>query len=326
MSVATPQDLLNAALAGTLDVDASGVTDDEQATETTNQAEATEPEKQEAAEGEYPEGTPIASKSGGYTIPFEKLAEARTKATTLEAENAQLRAQLDQLNTQQAANLAQAQDQAQARADAGQGQSQADVNLAIAEKAIELGADVADFGDFSEEGIAQGVSKLLTTGLSQTREALKAELMAEMSKELAPLREQREKAATDAYFQPILAAHPDAVELVQSAEFAQWKESLPAFTRKGVEAALNGEGTADVIEVFDAFKAGTGRQTAPKESAAPEVTRRAPYSLSEVAGNQHMDASQQLIQAAENGNANSLMNSMLSMTPEQIDAVVNRIR
>jgi hypothetical protein len=39
-----------------------------------------------------------------------------------------------------------------------------------------------------------------------------------------------------------------------------------------------------------------------------------------------MDASQQLIQAAENGNANSLMNSMLSMTPEQIDAVVNRIR
>ena len=325
----SPADMLAAAMNGTLESADAPTVDEQAAAQTEKDVQASNTDK------DYPEGTPISSKSGGYTIPFTELETSRDKAKTeraareaAEAENASLKAQLAELSTRQQANLAQAQDDAQARAEAGKQQTQADANLAIAEEAIALGVDVDVFGDFSEAAIAKGNASLV----SQMGGKVMAEvdrrfdlLKQEMAGEIAPLREQRKQSEDASHYQSILDKHPDGIELVQSAEFDAWKKAQPAYAQPGIEAALTDGAPEAVIQVFDAFKAATGRNKADAAQRAPEVSRRAPLSLSEVPGGQHTDTSQQLLNAAGNGNTASLLKQVMAMNPEQIDAVMNRI-
>lgn len=282
--------------------------------------------QQEQKTGDEPAGAPIASKSGAYTIPYEKLAEARDRAKTLEGENETLRAQLAELTAKQQANLASAESSAQARADAGAAQTQADQNLNTAKAAMEQGVDASLFGDFSEEGIAKGIATLM----GSLREELRAELREEAARELKPLKEREAKEAVDGHYGAIYAKHPDANEIVQSVEFNTWVKSLPSFQRNAVAAVLDTEqgGTAEqVIEVFDTFKAQTGKASAPAaqdKGKAPEVQRRVPNSLSEMAGEQHQDIAQQVMASAGTDNA-ALLERMQDMTPEQIERVMNAI-
>lgn len=282
--------------------------------------------QQEQKTGDEPAGAPIASKSGAYTIPYEKLAEARDRAKTLEGENETLRAQLAELTAKQQANLASAESSAQARADAGAAQTQADQNLNTAKAAMEQGVDPSLFGDFSEEGIAKGIATLM----GSLREELRAELREEAARELKPLKEREAKEAADGHYGAIYAKHPDANEIVQSVEFNAWVKSLPSFQRNAVAAVFDTEqgGTAEqVIEVFDTFKAQTGKASAPAaqdKGKAPEVQRRVPNSLSEMAGEQHQDIAQQVMASAGTDNA-ALLERMQDMTPEQIERVMNAI-
>lgn len=282
--------------------------------------------QQEQKTGDEPAGAPIASKSGAYTIPYEKLAEARDRAKTLEGENETLRAQLAELTAKQQANLASAESSAQARADAGAAQTQADQNLNTAKAAMEQGVDASIFGDFSEEGIAKGIATLV----GSMREELRAELREEAARELKPLKEREAKEAVDGHYGAIYAKHPDANEIAQSAEFAAWHKSLPSYARAAVNAVLDPKtgGTAEeVIEVFDTFKAQTGKASAPAaqdKGKAPEVQRRVPNSLSEMAGEQHQDIAQQVMASAGTDNA-ALLERMQDMTPEQIERVMNAI-
>ena len=290
--------------------------------------------QQEQKTGDEPAGAPIASKSGAYTIPYEKLAEARDRAKTLEGENETLRAQLAELTAKQQANLASAESSAQARADAGAAQTQADQNLNTAKAAMEQGVDASLFGDFSEEGIAKGIATLAVSMReelrAELREELRAELREETARELKPLKEREAKEAADGHYGAIYAKHPDANEIVQSSQFAAWHASLPGFQRAAVDAVLNPEtgGTAaEVIEVFDTFKAQTGKASAPAaqdKGKAPEVQRRVPNSLSEMAGEQHQDIAQQVMASAGTDNA-ALLERMQDMTPEQIERVMNAI-
>lgn len=82
-----------------------------------------------------------------------------------------------------------------------------------------------------------------------------------------------------------------------------------------------------MIEVFDTFKAQTGKASAPAaqdKGKAPEVQRRVPNSLSEMAGEQHQDIAQQVMASAGTDNA-ALLERMQDMTPEQIERVMNAI-
>lgn len=323
-----PAAMLEAALNGTLSLDGEG-TAQEPSGEKANDENTQDQEAQGAADDksaqtgqpstdDEPEGAPIASKSGAYTIPFEKLQQARDKAAALATENENLKQQLAALSANQQANLAAAQEQAQARADAGQWQTQADQNLQVAQAAIESGVDTSIFGDFTEEDLAKGI-KILQ---DQAREQLRAELRQEIAKELAPLREQRVKSAQDEHYGAIYAKHADADDIPESAEFQQWRNSLPSFMRAGVETALTQGSAQQVIEVFDSFKAQTGKQ-APTPRQQMEVERRVPASLSEMAGAPPSDKAQQTLQMADNPSA--LLENMMSMTPEQIEAVMNRV-
>ncbi|AFU45459.1 hypothetical protein C380_08785 [Acidovorax sp. KKS102] len=339
----TPAELLEKALNGeSLDDDHA----DEATKTTTTQEEPTDNNTDDAAdaakagadeqgkttggagttEDDEPKGAPIASKSGAYTIPYEKLEQARDRAKTLEGENESLRAQLAELNAKQQANLEQAEDKAQARADAGKAQTQADQNLEAAKKAMGQGVDASLFGDFSEEGIAKGIAALM----ERTREELRAELREEAARELKPLKDREAQEVKDSHYGAIFEKHPDANEIVQSSQFAAWHASLPGFQRAAVDAVLNPEtgGTAaEVIEVFDTFKAQTGKAAAPAaqdKGKAPEVQRRVPHSLSEIAGEQHQDIAQQVM-ASAGTDPNALIERMQDMSPEQIERVMNAV-
>lgn len=325
-----PAAMLEAALNGTLSLDGESTgqvpsgenANDENTLDQVAQGAADDTgtkNGQPSIDDEPPEGAPIASKSGAYTIPFEKLQQARDRAATLATENEDLKRQLAALSANQQANLAAAQEQAQARADAGEGQTQADRNLQAAQAALESGVvDTSIFGNFTEEDLAKGI-KILQ---DQAREQLRAELKQELDKELAPLRQQRVKSAEEAHYGAIYAKHADADDIPESAQFQQWANALPSFMRAGVQNALANGTAQQVIEVFDSFKAQTGIKT-PAARQPMDIERRVPASLSEMAGAPPMDKAQQTLQMADNPGA--LLENMMSMTPEQIEAVMNRV-
>ena len=314
----TPQELLAAAEAGTLDMDS----DEPQIKEPAPQQQDAAPT--EAEQDQAPEGAevvaPIASKSGAYTIPYEQLAKAREQAKAFAAEAEMLRAQLAELSATQAANLAQAQAQAQDRADAGQAATQQDANLAAAKQAVADGVDPAIFGDFSEEGIAKGVQALVEQGVQRA---------------IAPLLQERQVAAqqsaTAAHYEAIYAAHPDADELAQSGEFAAWRESLPAFARGAVDQALTQGDAASVVDVFSTFKASANSSSPTPEGsrvrqalAAAKAQPQVPTSLSEIGGQAASSSTAEQV-AALAANPDALLARMSDMTPAQLEKLMNSV-
>lgn len=315
MTTMTSEQLLEAALDGKLDMDSGAIgegdtTGDEDQSTLTQQP----PANTATQTDDEPVGAPIASKSGGYTIAYEKLSEARTQRDQFKAEAEALRAQLESLSAAQQANLAQAQQDATNRAQAGNAPTEADQNLQLAQGAIGQGVDVSIFGDFSEEALAAGIVKLQ----QQTRD----ELMSEIRKEFAPIRQKEEQSAADAHLSAIFTRHPDATEVAESTEFQVWRESLPTFARAGVENALKQGTTEQVIEVFDSFKARGGQPTTQRQFV-PEVQRRIPASLSEISGAAPVDEVAQVLHSASNPQA--LLDRMDSMTPEQRESLMSRI-
>lgn len=321
------QQLLAAAFDGTLDLDAdasgSSVVEGAAPAAEATTAESTQtaaPAVAATAQDE-PEGAPIASKSGGYTIPYEKLTEARTARDSAIAERDQLRAQLEQLTAAQAANMQQAQVDAQARADAGQEPTQADQNLAAAQALVAGGADVSLFGDFSEEALAQGIEKLVT---------------ARVEAALAPQREAqaREQAQTaeQAHVQAILGAHKDAFEVAESKEFAAWKAGQPGFMQAAIDRTLNAGTAQDVIDLLGQFKqayAGGATYSDPTAAAVAKAMAEAksapPVSLSSLPGAAPAGTTEADRAVALADDPAALLEYMSSLPPERQTQLMNSV-
>lgn len=317
----TAAELLESALDGTLQDDDAPTEQPDVSTNDVPAAASTERQTdQQAGDTETEvEGAPVLSKSGAYTIPYEKLAEARNERNALRDRVAELEQQLAGLNSHQQQNLATAQADAQDRAAAGQAQTAADTNLAAATQAMAEGVDLSIFGDFSEEDLAKGVAELNRRSMAQVEQRL----MAALDDRLAPLRAQEAKTATTAHYETIYAAHKDADEIVESAEFAAWRDNLPAFAKAGVEHAMTKGSAQEVIEVFNAFRETKPQQPNTARTAPEAPARRVPNSLSDVPGAAPMDKTQQILAAA--GNAEALLDSMDSLTPEQRDALLDNL-
>lgn len=328
----TAQQLLDAAFAGTLDLDADASQPKTDAP--ANDGTAAQPETTNrdtaapaAATQEDEKPAPIASKSGEYTIPYEKLTQARQERDSVKAENEQLKAQLQQLTAAQAQNLSAAQDQAQARADAGHAPTQADQNLAMAQAAAAAGVDVSLFGDFSEEAIARGVAQLADERAASTEAKLEAKFEAKLAAALAPFQQREAKQQVDAHMGAIYAAHPDADEVFESAEFKRWMGEQPAFARVGIEHALTNGAAKDVIDVFSTFKAATG-----KGDPADAVTRalekaqaQPPTSLSDLPGAAASGATEAERVTAMASNPAALLDYMAGLSPEKQNRLMNSV-
>ena len=321
------QQLLDAAFAGTLNLDADAnqakapaATDSEAgipANTTTEQAAGA----QATQDDEKP--APIASKSGEYTIPYEKLTSARTERDQYKAEAAQLREQLASLTAAQASNFAAAQQQAQTRADAGQAPTQADSNLALAQAAAAQGVDVAIFGDFSEEGIANGVAQLV----AQMEARANARVEEKLNAALAPLREREAQSAVNAHQQAIYGAHPDADEVYESSEFKAWMGSQPSYARAAIEYTLANGTAQQVVEVFSTFKGATGKGT-PADAvskALAKAQQQPPMSLSELPGASASGNGDAERVAALAGDPAALLDFMTGLSPEKQTRLMNSV-
>jgi len=264
----------------------------------------------------------ILAKDGKHTISYDKLVQARETARAAQTEAQTLATQL-QAAQQQLADL---QAQAQARADAGQAPTAADNQVAAAQAAIDAGADPALFGDFSEEALAKGITKLVEQQVTAR--------MAAVDAKLKPIEQQAATDATTAHFNAIYSAHPDADSIVESQEFAVWKGAQPAVVRAALDQALEKGSSTDVIEVFSAFKKASGQatnnpaatagQVSPAEAAKAAIAKAAapiPASLTDIPGGRV--AGTNVLEAMNDMSGRELLGAMSTMTPEQIEAYLN---
>ena len=262
----------------------------------------------------------ILAKDGKHTISYDKLVQARESERTARAESEQLRAHVAEAERK----LADLQAQAQARANAGQAPTATDNQAAAAQAAIDAGANPELFGDFSPEAMAKGVAALVDQQVAARMAAIDAKLQ--------PLQKQAATDATADHFNAIYSAHPDADSIAESQEFAVWKSSQPAIVRAALDRAMTEGGSADVIEVFGAFKAATSQSAPPTPAAtqkAPspaeaaraaiaKVAAQPPASLSDIPGGRV--AGTNAMEAMSDMNGIELMDAMQNMSRDQIEA------
>lgn len=279
-----------------------------------------------AGEGGEPDpaNTVLLAKDGIHTIGYEKLVEAREDGkrwkAQAEASQLQLQTQAQQLQTLQA--------EAKARADAGLAPTVTDNQAAVAQAAIEQGADASLFGDFSEEALAKGIEKLVAAQVA-------AKVDEHVSKALKPIQEKQAVDSTEAHYGAIYTAHPDADSIVESKELADWIDKQPSFVRGAFSSVLEKGTTEQVIEMLDQFKLANGKTTAATTETSAESVKAAakaalakantpiPVSLSDFpSGRAGSGATREEAMADMQGN--ELVDAMHDWSPEQIETYLSR--
>ena len=295
--------------------DATTVTDDA-ATDGDNKAKpdaaATGDGASATTEAGEPANAVVMARDGKHTIPYETLVKHREGAQHWKAQAEAAQQQLAEL-----------QAQAQARADAGTAPTKTDNMVATAEAAIEAGADVGIFGDFSEEALAKGIATLV-----------EQQVQARVSAALEPLTTKQAKDAAAAHYDAIYSKHPDADSIAQSAEFAAWVNAQPSAVRNaywGLFDPHTGGTAEEIVEVFDAFKAvgtpnpNTTAAADPKAAASAAVAAaRAtpPASLASIPG-ARVEGASELDRAADMSGPD-MLEATKNMSPAQIEAWLDR--
>jgi len=296
--------------------DATTEQDDAAANDGDNKAKpdaaATGKEAGTTTEAEDPAQTVVMARDGKHTIPYETLVKHREGEQHWKAQAEAAQQQLAEL-----------QAQAQARADAGTAPTKTDNMVATAEAAIEAGADVGIFGDFSEEALAKGIATLVAQ-----------QVQARVSAALEPLATKQAKDAAAAHYDAIYSKHPDADSIAQSNEFAAWVNAQPSAVRNaywGLFDAKTGGTAQEIVEVFDAFKAAstpnpnTPAAADPKAAASAAVSAAKatpPASLSSIPGARVEGAS--LLDRTAGMSGPEQLAAIEDMSPAQIEAWLDR--
>lgn len=296
--------------------DAATVTDDAATTDGDNKAKpdaaATGEDAGTTTEAGDPANAVVLARDGKHTIPYETLVKHREGEQHWKAQAEAAQQQLAEL-----------QAQAQARADAGTAPTKTDNMLATAEAAIESGADVGIFGDFSEEALAKGIATLV-----------EQQVQARVSAALEPLATKQAKDAAAAHYDAIYSKHPDADSIAQSNEFAAWVNAQPSAVRNaywGLFDAKTGGTAEEIVEVFDAFKAVStpnpntpaAADTKAAASAAVAAARATPpASLSSIPG-ARVEGASELDRAADMSGPD-MLEATKNMSPAQIEAWLDR--
>ncbi len=261
------------------------------------------------------ENTVIMAKDGKHTIPFEKLTEARN------AEK-QWREQAEQAQRQ----LTELQQSAAARQDQGSEPTITDNQVAIAQAAIDDGANPDLFGDFSEEALATGIKALIEQQVS-------ARVDARMNEALKPFQQKEADTAEQIHYNAIYGKHPDADSIMESKELQDWIQAQPSFISVSINDVLKNGTAQQVVEVFDQFKSTTGstqgandaanNTKALAQAAIANTKAQVPTSLTDFpAGRPGAGASKHESMAVMN--SQDLSETMQNMTPEQIEQFLNR--
>nr|WP_314711156.1 hypothetical protein [uncultured Comamonas sp.] len=306
---------------------ATTVTDDAAAIDGDDKAKAnaaaTNQDASTAAEAEDPAKSVVLARDGKHTIPYDTLVKHREGEQHWKAQAEAAQQQLAEL-----------QAQAQARADVGAAPTKTDQMVATAEAAIEAGADVELFGDFSEKDLVKGIAAYSKQLIQAERESIKAEVRAELAKELEPFKQERAKTVADAHYDAIYTKHPDADSIAQSTEFKAWVDAQPSAVRNaywGLFDAKTGGTAEEIVEVFDAFKGASTPKTTTTAAADPKAAASAavaaakatpPASLSSIPG-ARVEGASELDRAADMSGPD-MLEATKNMSPAQIEAWLDR--
>lgn len=311
--VLSPEDataLLDKAMNGeTIDFDelAQDASDTKPAMESSEPPTTTESKDSQATDEQLnADNAVIMAKDGKHTIPFEKLQQAREAERLALQQAQQANAELEKLRAQ----LAQGNTAAQ--------QAKVDNQIDIAQKAIDNGVDPSIFGDFDEEGLANGIQTLV-----------QQQVEARIKQALEPIAQKQQIDETQQHYAAILQAHPDIESVAESKEFESWVNGQPSYAQQAINGVLQQGTTQQVIELFDQFKAANAPAQQPNpanikqaakaklDSAQPVI----PASLSDIAGGQaHTSPDEQLA----NLSGADMLAAMEKMSPEQIERILNK--
>ena len=272
-------------------------------------------DKQPAEDELNADNAVILAKDGKHTIGFDKLVEARQTAQQYKMQAEAAQAELQRLQ-QEASN----------RAAAGIQPTPVDTQVVAAAAAIEAGADPALFGDFSEEQLSSGILKLVNSKVSEV-------VGAALAQSLEPIQRKHQDDAANAHYNAIYAAHPDADSMAESQELADWIAKQPSFVQDGYKAVLDSGTTNQVIELFDRFKAENNTTNNSAQPSQDDVKAKAkaivasatsapPVSLSDIPGG--TPTGKTLEEALGDMSGPDMLERMNNMTPQQIEAVLNR--
>lgn len=278
---------------------------------------AGEPEAQPAA-GEQPELTAenavIAARDGKHTIPFERLAEARQSASEWKQQAEQAQAQLQALLQQ-----------AEQRQATGQ-QATSQQQEQIAQAAMDAGYDPEIFGSFDTDDLANGINRLVDQKVAQKVEGI-------VQQHLAPLQQAERERLRQQHDDHIFAAHPDALDIAHSNEFAQWVGQHPGFQQVAIQQVLESGSAQDVVDLFAAYKSATAAPGSQQQSlsdakakadqAVSQAKQEAPASLSDIPGGRATAPSRE--EAMDAMDPLSLVDAMTDMNPEQLERYLNRM-
>lgn len=262
----------------------------------------------------------VLARDGKHTIPYEKLVEAREQGRVSQEALAAANAELDVLRKQ-----------SQTPATVATAQQEQDIETAQA--AIDAGVNPDYFGDFSEEALAEGISKLVT-------QQVKEQVEARVAKALEPMQEREQESAAESHMRAIYEAHQDADSIVESTEFGEWKAGQPSYIQTALDSVLQ-QGTADqVVELLNNFKQSTTStpaaeaDTKPVKQSTDELKAKAreaikntapavPASLSDIPGG-HKGATN-IGEQMESMSASELADTMMDWSPEKRTQYLNNL-
>lgn len=266
---------------------------------------------------------PAESTTPQYTPDYQKLAqEHELKAQNLQSENEALARELEALKQAGGKGLPEQQPSATAQA---------------AVQAIEQGADVSLFGDFSEEAMTKGLEELNRRSAEKIGAEIRAEIMGRLDQleaKVAPIDEQRAAEATQAHYRAILEKHPDAPQIADSKELNDWLSAQPDYLQATYQQVMGSGSAAQINDLLDRFKRDTGTapvQSTPdhlealKAAAAAKVQQAKPAipnSLSDIPGTRPPSDPNELLRSQ---NGAQLIDSFEGKTPEQINALLNQL-
>jgi Meckel syndrome type 1 protein len=261
-----------------------------------------------------PANTVIKSKSGTYTIEYEKLIEARNEAKSYREQAEANRAALEALQREIAAKSATSPEDS-GKGGAGEG---------------ETGKNAGPrFGDFSEKELAAGIEKLVAEKL----ELELAQKLEPLKQAIAPIADKQARAEHSAHEQAIYAAHADADSIVESKEFSAWLQAQPGFARQAAVQVLEKGSTTEVVELFDTFKASpyapkSGAGEAVRAAAAAAIAKAAaapPMSLTDLSGGKPGATGTKAEQVRALDDPLAMLAALEGESPEKIDEILNSL-
>ena len=259
----------------------------------------------------------VLARDGVHTIPYEKLVEARERDRVSQEALAAANAELEILRKQN-----------QTPATVAPTQQEQDIETAQA--AIDAGVNPDYFGDFSEEALADGISKLID-------ERVKAQVDAQVAQALQPMQAREQESAEAAHYRTIYEAHQDIDSILESGEFETWKGAQPSYIKDALDGVL-AQGTAEqVVELLNNYKQSTNSTAEPAKADKPSTddlkakAREAinnaappiPASLSDIPGGHKgvTDIREQM----ESMSGIELVDAMSSWTPEKREQYLNNL-